>query len=106
MKRFSKWAGELGFEYNLVDAGWSNWEGQGRDSWDMIRELVDYSAPLGVKIWVWKAYPDDRGVEWIQTPERLAGIPEKMQGNGCRRCEDRLFLRRVATGWCGSMKMR
>ncbi|MFQ8806068.1 MAG: hypothetical protein ACLR8Y_14440 [Alistipes indistinctus] len=46
MKRFSKWAGELGLEYNLVDAGWSNWKGQGRDSWDMIRELVDYSAPL------------------------------------------------------------
>lgn len=82
MKRFSKWAGELGFEYNLVDAGWSNWKDQGRDPWAMIRELVDYSTPLGVKIWVWKAYPDDRGVDGIQTPERLQACLKKCREAG------------------------
>ena len=48
----------------------------------MIRELVDYSAPLGVKIWVWKAYPDDRGVDGIQTPERLQAFLKKCRETG------------------------
>lgn len=65
MKDFSKLASELGFEYNLVDEGWSNWKAEGKDQWDLLRELVDYSRPLGVKIWVWKAYPDRGGIEGI-----------------------------------------
>ena len=48
MKEFSKLAGELGFEYNTVDAFWYRWT-------DMqIKELVDYSAQFGVKIWLWR----------------------------------------------------
>ncbi|WP_439484356.1 glycoside hydrolase family 97 catalytic domain-containing protein [Cyclobacterium plantarum] len=48
MKEFSKLAGELGFEYNTVDAFWSRWTD------DDIRELVSYSAEHGVKIWLWR----------------------------------------------------
>ena len=66
MKQFSKLGSELGFEYNLVDEGWSNWKSEGKDQWDLLRELVDYSEPLGVKIWVWKAYPDRKGIEGIK----------------------------------------
>ncbi len=66
MKEFSKMASELGFEYNLVDEGWGNWKEEGKTQWDLLRELVDYSKPLGVKIWVWKAYPDRKGIAGIK----------------------------------------
>lgn len=66
MKSFSKLAGELGFEYNLVDEGWGHWKTDTKDHWDLIKELVDYSKPLGVKIWVWKAYPDRKGIPGIK----------------------------------------
>lgn len=66
MKEFSKMASELGFEYNLVDEGWGNWKEEGKNKWDLLRELVDYSKPLGVKIWVWKAYPDRKGIAGIK----------------------------------------
>ena len=66
MKEFSKLASELGFEYNLVDEGWSNWKDEGKDQWDLLRDLVDYSNRLGVKIWVWKAYPDRKGIAGIK----------------------------------------
>lgn len=74
MKKFSDWASLLGIPYNLVDEGWSRWEDkkQGKDCWQLLKELVRYSASKGVKIFLWKAYPDRHGVEGIQTPERRA----------------------------------
>jgi alpha-glucosidase len=48
MKEFSRLAGELGFEYNLVEGFWQRWtEAQ-------MRELIDYSRQHKVGIWVWK----------------------------------------------------
>jgi alpha-glucosidase len=70
MKHFTDLAAQLGFEYNLVDEGWGNWRDSTRDKWDMMKELVDYSAKKGVKIWVWKAYPDRKGIQGINTAER------------------------------------
>lgn len=72
MKSFSDLAAQLGFEYNLVDEGWSNWKDSinNRTAWDMMAELVDYSAKKGVKIWVWKAYPDRRGIPGINDVEK------------------------------------
>lgn len=68
MKHFSDLAAQLGFEYNLVDEGWSNWKDSvnDKDHWDMMKELVDYSEKKGVKIWVWKAYPDRKGILGIK----------------------------------------
>ncbi|MDL5511275.1 glycoside hydrolase family 97 catalytic domain-containing protein [Arenibacter sp. M-2] len=70
MKTFSKWAGELGIPYNLIDEGWSNWNDNGKDSWTLMKELVDYSAQQNVKLWVWKAYPDRKGIPGLQTREK------------------------------------
>lgn len=72
MKRFTDWAAELGIDYNLVDEGWSHWEDKekGLNAWQMVKELVEYSRDKGVKIWLWKAYPDRKGIEGIQTAER------------------------------------
>lgn len=66
MKRFTDWAAALGFDYNLVDEGWARWRDGDRDSWAMMKELVDYAKKSKVKIWAWKAYPDRAGVPGIK----------------------------------------
>ena len=48
MKEFSRMAGELGFEYNVLEGFWSKWPD------DSLKALVDYSNKLGVRIIVWK----------------------------------------------------
>ena len=80
MENFTDMAAQLGFEYNLVDEGWSNWKDSTRDQWDMMKELVDYSAKKGVKIWVWKAYPNRKGIDGINTPEKRTAF--------FKRCKD------------------
>lgn len=72
MKRFADMAQKIGATYNLVDEGWSHWEDKatGRDCWDMVKELVDYSSKRGVKTLLWKACPVRKGVPDIKTPER------------------------------------
>lgn len=70
MKHFTDLAAQLGFEYNLVDEGWGIWRDSTCDHWDLMKELVDYSAKKGVKILLWKAYPDRKGIPGINTPER------------------------------------
>ncbi|MBD0287466.1 MAG: glycoside hydrolase family 97 catalytic domain-containing protein, partial [Flavisolibacter sp.] len=84
MKQFSDLAAQLGFEYNLVDEGWSYWKDSinKRDHWDMMKELVDYSAAKGVKIWVWKAYPDRRGIPGIKEPEQRKDFFQKCKDLG------------------------
>lgn len=48
IKEFSRLAGQLGFEYNVVEGLWQRWtEAQ-------VRELVDYSNQQNVKLWFWK----------------------------------------------------
>ena len=54
MKEFSRLAGELGFEYNIVEGFWQRWpESQ-------MRELVDYASHYKVGIWFWKHSRDLR----------------------------------------------
>ncbi len=57
MKEFSRLAGELGFEYNVVEGFWQRWPDSD------LRELVDYSRERGVGIVVW--YHSGR----LHTPE-------------------------------------
>lgn len=47
MKKFSKEAGELGFEHNILEGFWTRW------SDDSIRYLVNYSKQQKVGIFVW-----------------------------------------------------
>ena len=84
MKRFSDLAAQLGFEYNLVDEGWGNWKDSvnHKDQWDMMKELVEYSATKGVKIWVWKAYPDRKGIPGIKDPEQRKVFFQKCKDIG------------------------
>jgi alpha-glucosidase len=48
IKEFSRLAGELGFEYNVVEGLWHRW------TEDQMRELVDYSKQSNVGIWFWE----------------------------------------------------
>jgi alpha-glucosidase len=57
MKEFSRMAGELGFEYNVIEGFWSKWTREQR------KEVVDYSRQQGVGVWFWKHSKD------LRTPE-------------------------------------
>ncbi|MDR2916179.1 MAG: glycoside hydrolase family 97 protein [Tannerella sp.] len=68
MKEFSRLAGQLGFEYNTVDAFWYRWTDE------QIKDLVDYSAQDGVKIWLWRHGRD------LRDPQKRKELFER-----CRR---------------------
>lgn len=57
MKEFSRMAGLLGFEYNLIEGFWQRWSDQ------QLRELVDYAAQQKVRIWLWKHSRDIRDAQ-------------------------------------------
>jgi alpha-glucosidase len=57
MKEFSRLAGELGFEYHVIEGFWSRW------SDEQIKELVDYSKQRGVGLFFW------RHSNQLRTPE-------------------------------------
>ncbi|MGH7492303.1 MAG: glycoside hydrolase family 97 N-terminal domain-containing protein [bacterium] len=48
MEEFSRLAGELGFEYHVVEGHWQRWPESEQ------QELVDYSQALNVKVIFWK----------------------------------------------------
>jgi alpha-glucosidase len=54
----SFWAQRLGFQYNLVDAGWSSWNGG--NPWPQVAQLVAYSHSLGIRVLLWL---DSSGLE-------------------------------------------
>ena len=70
MKEFSRLAGELGFEYNLVEGFWQRW------SESELRELIDYSRQRNVGIWLWKHSRD------IRDPEARAAFFAHVQDVG------------------------
>jgi alpha-glucosidase len=53
-KLYVDYAHELGWEFNLVDAGWENWKEGDRGKWELVRELVEFGRSRSVGIWVWK----------------------------------------------------
>jgi alpha-glucosidase len=54
IKDFSRLAGELGFEHQVVEGQWRQWTD------DQIRELVAYSTERGVSVWLWIHSRDQR----------------------------------------------
>jgi len=65
IKEFSRLAGDLGFEHNIVEGIWHRW------TEDQMRELVDYSKQWNVGIWFWEhsknlKTPDSRKVFFDQ----------------------------------------
>ncbi len=71
MKEFSRLAGELGFEYNLLEGFWSKW------SESELKEFVDYSRARDVKIIVWKsrsALGDEKSIRDLFEMLRRTGV--------------------------------
>lgn len=68
-KQWTDKAQQLGFEYILVDEGWSRWKDGDRDKWDLMKELVDYAGRRNVGVWAWKAAPDRNNVPGIYDQE-------------------------------------
>ena len=46
-------AKKLGFEYYLIDAGWTRWKDGDKNAWDCLTEVVGYAKSVGVNIWIW-----------------------------------------------------
>lgn len=82
MKVFSNLAAQLGFEYNLVDEGWSAWQEGEKDAWQLLKELVEYSTAQGVKIWLWKAYPYRKGIPGIKDSTQRNNFFQKCKEAG------------------------
>ncbi len=70
MKEFSRMAGELGFEYHVVEGFWSRW------SDEQIKEFVDYSRERGVGLWFW------RHSRALRTPEARTEFFARLQKLG------------------------
>jgi alpha-glucosidase len=48
IKEFSRMAGELGFEHQVIEGQWQKWPEAD------LRDVVEYSKARGVDIWVWR----------------------------------------------------
>jgi len=70
MKEFSRLAGSLGFEHNVIEGFWRRWNE------DQMRELVDYSNKFSVGIWFWAHSKD------LHTPEARKALFEQLNRVG------------------------
>jgi hypothetical protein len=70
LKGFSRMAGELGFEYHILEGVWSRW------SDEQIKEIVEYSRQRGVRLLFWKHSNQ------LRTPEARDAFFTKLQGLG------------------------
>ena len=48
IKEFSRLAGELGFEHQVIEGQWQKWTD------DQLRDVIEYSKARGVGVWVWR----------------------------------------------------
>lgn len=48
IKEFSRMAGELGFEHQVIEGQWQKWPEAD------LRDVVEYSKARGVDVWVWR----------------------------------------------------
>ena len=69
IKEFSRLAGQLGFEYNVVEGIWQRWTEK------QIRDLVDYSSQQNVKLWFWK---HSRSLRTPQAREEFFSLLERL----------------------------
>jgi len=70
VKEFSRLAGELGFEYQVVEGFWSRWTDE------QIKEAVVYSREHGVGLWFWRRSRE------LRTPEIRGDFFRKLHDLG------------------------
>jgi alpha-glucosidase len=82
MRKFSDLAAQCNIPYNLVDDGWGKWHETGKDEWQILKELIDYSAAKNVRIWVWAAYPDNNGIKGLKDSVYMVNFFKKCREVG------------------------
>src|SRR5205823_8045040 len=70
VKEFSRLAGELGFEYQVVEGFWSKW------TEDEVKDVVEYSRRRGVGLWFW------RHSKQLRTPADREAFFKQLSGWG------------------------
>ncbi|HKB01695.1 MAG TPA: glycoside hydrolase family 97 catalytic domain-containing protein [Gemmataceae bacterium] len=70
VKEFSRLAGELGFEYQVVEGFWSRWTDA------QVKDVVDYSRKQGVGLWFWRHSRE------LRTPEAREAFFQKLEDSG------------------------
>jgi alpha-glucosidase len=70
LKGFSRMAGELGYEYHILEGLWSRW------SDEQIKEIVEYSKQRGVRLLFWKHSNQ------LRTPEAREAFFARLQSLG------------------------
>jgi alpha-glucosidase len=75
-RQWVDWTNQLGWEYYLIDDGWVNWRADGKDQWQLMKEIVDYGKTKNVKIWAWVHSKE------IRTPEQRASYFQKAKDAG------------------------
>jgi alpha-glucosidase len=70
MKEFSRMAGELGFEYHVIEGFWSRWPDE------QLKELADYSRERGVGLFLWRHSRE------LRTPETRERFFKRLQDAG------------------------
>ncbi|PTY03028.1 glycoside hydrolase family 97 [Verrucomicrobia bacterium LW23] len=71
-KQWVDWTKELGYEYYLVDEGWSGWP----DKWENLASVCAYAKERGVKIWLWVHSKE------VRTPEARRAYFQKAVDTG------------------------
>ena len=44
---------KLKWEYYLIDDGWRNWKQDGKNQWELLKEVISYGNSKGIKTLVW-----------------------------------------------------
>jgi len=70
MKKFSRMAGQLGFEYHVIEGFWSRW------SDEQIKEIAEYSKQQGIGLWFW------RHTNQLNTPEEREEFFKRLHNFG------------------------
>ena len=76
IKEFSRLAGELGFEYQVIEGQWAKWTA------DQLRDVVEYSKQRGVGILVWRHRQHARGSGGTQSALRVAATGRRRRRQG------------------------
>ena len=70
IKEFSKLAGQLGFEHQVVEGMWAKW------TEDDLRDVIEYSKTQGISLWLW------RHSNTLQDPVKRRELFAKIQNAG------------------------
>lgn len=70
-------AARLKWEYYMIDDGWRNWRKDGKDQWQLLKEVIDYGKTKGIETIIWV---DSK--EMVHSPAARRAYLEKVKSLG------------------------